>query len=247
MHTRRARGSEFARLAAAAYVAFGAAVALAAGTPSAAGGDATSGMGYRGIHNSGLFPGKNLLKEWPEDGPELLWKYDVGIGYCGAAVSGDRVYVAGGEVSYLYTFSLDGRLEGRVRIGPAGWARFTGTRSVPLIRDGLAVTTTPDANIYAVDLARQEIRWRVNAWKDFGVGKGTMGWGYPESPIPHQGKILLNACSRTNSTPPIVALDFQTGKPVWQADAGEGKKYSAADVSGAVVRHGSRHLALYPT
>ena len=208
---------------------------------------ADTGLPYRGINNSGVFPAKGLLEKWPEEGPELLWKYDVGIGYAGVTVANGKVYVAGGEMSYLYVFSLDGKLEGRVRIGGAGWKRYSGTRSTPLVRDNIAITTTPNANIYGVDLQTMQIRWQKNAWKDFGAGKGSMGWGYPESPLLHKDTIIFNACSRFDETPPIIALDIKTGKTVWEADAGKGKKYSAADVSGSLIRHGERALVLWPT
>lgn len=208
---------------------------------------ADTGLAYRGLNNSGVFPAKGLLEEWPRGGPELLWKYDIGIGYAGVTVANGKVYVAGGEMSYLYVFSLDGKLENRVRIGGAGWKRFSGTRSVPLVKDNIAVTTTPNANIYGVDLDTMQIRWQKNAWKDFGAGKGSMGWGYPESPLLHKDTIIFNACSRLDETPPIIALNIKTGETVWEADADKGKKYSAADVSGSLVRHGRRDLVLWPT
>jgi HEAT repeat protein/outer membrane protein assembly factor BamB len=208
---------------------------------------AETGLGYRGIDNSGVFPGSGLLKEWPAEGPELLWRYNVGIGYAGVTVAGRKVYVAGGEMSYLHVFTLDGKLEGRVRIGGAGWKRFSGTRSVPLVKGNAAVTTTPNANLYGVDLEAMQVRWQKNAWKDFGTGAGTMGWGYPESPLRHKDTVIFNACSRNDETPPFVALNMKTGETVWSAEAGEGKKHSAADVSGALVRHGKRSLVLWPT
>lgn len=205
------------------------------------------GLGYRGIDSSGVFPATGLMKQWPATGPELLWKYDIGAGYAGVTVVDDRVYVAGGEKSYLYVFDLGGKLFHTIPIGGAGWKRFGGTRSTVLVSDGIAITTTPNANIYAVDLRTREHLWMINAWTSFGARKGNMGWGYPESPLLHGDKVIFNACSRFDETPPLIAVDLRTGTPVWETDAGQGKKYSAGDVSGALIRHGDRHLVVHPT
>ena len=211
---------------------------------AAAGG---AGLGYRGVNTSGIYPASGLMKSWPEGGPELLWKYEVGVGFAGATVVDGRVYIAGGETSHLYVFSLDGRLEARIPVGGAGWKRFSGTRSTILVSDGIAVTTTPDANLYAFDLRSRQRLWKINAWTSFGAGKGDQGWGYPESPLLFGDKVIFNACSRFDETPPIIAVDLRTGKMAWGSDAGHDKKYSAADLSGSLVRHGSRDLVIYST
>ena len=37
---------------------------------------------WRGPNRDGIYPEKNLLTQWPENGPKLLWKYDnLGLGY----------------------------------------------------------------------------------------------------------------------------------------------------------------------
>ncbi len=243
------RWTTLAALAAAVGLALAVALRPAqAGDGGATGDEAPiTGLGYRGINSSGHYPAEGLLDAWPEGGPELLWKYDVGTGYAGVTVAGGKVYVAGGEMSYLYVFTLDGQLEARIPVGGAGWKRFSGTRSTPLVRGNLAVTSTPDANLYAIDLESRSTLWQKNAWQDFGAGKGNMGWGYPESPLLDETKVIFNACSRFDETPPLIALDIRTGETVWEADAGEGKKYSAADTSGSLIRHNGRDLVIWPT
>jgi outer membrane protein assembly factor BamB len=36
---------------------------------------------------------KNILRSWPESGPEVLWTVDVGIGYGGSVVKDGKVYL----------------------------------------------------------------------------------------------------------------------------------------------------------
>lgn len=223
------------------------ALCIALAAPAAWSGESPDGLGYRGLNSSGVYPASGLLKSWPEGGPELLWKYALGPGYSSVCVSGGKVYATGGETHALYVFTLDGKLERHVRLGSSSWKRFSGTRSTPLVAEGVALSTTPDATFYAVDLATGAVRWNLNAWKDFGSGKGEMGWGYPESPVLHKGKVIFNACSRDDQTPPVAAIDIRTGKKVWEVDPGSGKRYSAGDVSCALVRHKGRDIVLAPT
>ncbi len=203
--------------------------------------------GYRGPDNAGVYEAEGLLESWPEGGPERLWKYDIGVGYGGVTVADGQVYVAGGELSHLYVFSLEGQLLKRLPIGGAGWKRFSGARSTPLVRDEMVVTTTPDANLYGVNVDKGEIRWKKNAWRDFGAGKGHMGWGLPSSPMRVGRKVIFNTCSRFDETPPIVAIDIETGETIWEADAETGRKFSAGDCSGAAFNHNGRTIVAYPT
>jgi outer membrane protein assembly factor BamB len=208
--------------------------------------------GYRGPTGDGVYPASGLARKWPDGGPRLLWKMDPGHGWSAPAINNGTVYIAGGKQGFLYTFSLDGAPLDRYMIGGMDWKRFTGTRSVPLLSEGIAVCTSPSANIFGIDLARNETRWRVNAWKDFGSGKGSMGWGFPESPMLIGNKVVFNTCSRDSATPCLAAIDISTGKTVWTTPGGVGeidgvkKYYSAADVSGTWAMHGGRPLVFMP-
>ena len=220
--------------------------ALAAGggkkPPSAA------APGYRGAGTGGVYPAKGLLQSWPTDGPKLLWKVPLGNSAAPVTVFNDRVYCVAGGDAWLHTFTLDGKPAGKAHLGSASWKRFGYTRSTPLIAEGLAVGTTPDANIYAVDLKTMTTRWKVNAWRDFGSGKGHQGWGLPESPILHGVNVVFNPVSRDDDTPPLVAVDIRDANQiVWEADPGIGKAYSASDCSAALFRHKGRNLIVSPT
>ncbi len=206
-------------------------------------------LGYRGIDNSGIYPAEGLVKSWPEEGPPLAWKYEIGLGFSGVTVTEDDVFATGGEMMYLYQFSLDGQLKARYPMGGASWKRFSGTRSTPLVYDDIVVSTTPDATIYAFDLEEKKLAWKVNAWRDFGAGKGHMGWGYPESPMLHRDMVIFNACSRMDATPPLVAIDIKTGKKRWGMSADKDNKdyYSAGDASGACFNHNGKDFVAHPT
>src|SRR5881394_1823992 len=53
---------------------------------------------WRGKQRDGISQEKGLLKDWPKDGPKLLWGVtNIGSGYSTPAVVGDRLYLLGNE------------------------------------------------------------------------------------------------------------------------------------------------------
>ena len=95
---------------------------------------------WRGPDRNGIYPETNLLDEWPENGPELIWNFDeLGIGYTSAAVTSDFVYVTGTKdsITYLYAFNHTGELAWKKDMGLEWIKTYPGVRSPPLIYDDL--------------------------------------------------------------------------------------------------------------
>ena len=69
---------------------------------------------FRGVNHCGIYPDeKNLLKKWPEGGPEKLWVVnDAGKGNSSALVSDGFIYTAGltedEQQERLTCYRLDG-------------------------------------------------------------------------------------------------------------------------------------------
>lgn len=210
---------------------------------------------YRGVNNSGSYAATGLLRSWPDGGPPLLWKATPGAGWANVAVVDGKVYFVGGKTAMLFVHDLDGNLLGKGTVGSAIWKKWDGSRTTPIVHDGVAAVGMPNANYVGIDLQTMESRWQINAWKEFGSGKGNMGWGWPESPMRHENKLIFSPCSRDEQTPGVVAVDIQTGKQVWSLPgrpaitnaAGKTDRYSATDVSGALFRHNGRDIVAYPT
>jgi outer membrane protein assembly factor BamB len=146
-------------------------------------------------------------------------------------------------------FTLDGELLQTIAMGSTGWKRYTGARSTPLKYGSLVLGQMPSSQIYAVDLETEEARWSVNAWKDFGSGKGSLGWGVAESPVRHKDFYVFSPCSRDSKTPGIVALDARTGKAAWELPgrANEGERYSAGNSGSGLFRHNGRATIAHQT
>ena len=90
----------------------------------------------------------NLLQEWPETGPALLWTATgLGEGYSSVAIAGGMIFTAGvlEKLSYVFAFDLDGKLIWKQPNGASwetdrSWARtYTGPRSTPTVSDGAVI------------------------------------------------------------------------------------------------------------
>ena len=76
---------------------------------------------WRGPNRDGIYPDTMLLKEWPEDGPEVLFVTEgLGRGFSSAVATGEMIYVTGIKDSYEYLTAMDlqGKIMWQKPIGP---------------------------------------------------------------------------------------------------------------------------------
>ncbi len=77
---------------------------------------------WRGPNRDGISLDTGLLKEWPSDGPPVVWQVDtVGVGYSSIAVKDGRIYTQGDLNGVEHIISLDakdGRTLWTVQPGP---------------------------------------------------------------------------------------------------------------------------------
>ena len=80
---------------------------------------------WRGPERNGISKEIGLLKEWPKEGPKLLWQVkDIGQGYSTPAVVGDRLYLLSnkgtGDEFVQAREVKDGKQAWSTRIGKVG-------------------------------------------------------------------------------------------------------------------------------
>jgi outer membrane protein assembly factor BamB len=77
---------------------------------------------WRGPNGDGISLDKNLLKEWPENGPPVVWQVDtVGVGYSSLSVKAGRIFTQGDIDGVEHIIALDakdGRTLWAVQPGP---------------------------------------------------------------------------------------------------------------------------------
>ena len=75
---------------------------------------------FRGPDRDGKFPESNLLKEWPEGGPELLLEFEgIGEGYSSVVSNGKYIYASGkiGDMDHLTCIDFEGNKKWQVAYG----------------------------------------------------------------------------------------------------------------------------------
>lgn len=182
---------------------------------------------WRGPNRDGISKETGLLKQWPAEGPPLLWKATgAGYGYSSFAVTNGRLYTLGLRGDREYVLAFD------VATGKEVWATAHGKAFRNDRGDGPRGTPTVDGEtIYALggggDLSSLDVRtgrmiWTMNILQTFGGSNIT--WGISESPLIVGEKLLVSAGGRGAS---IVALNKKDGSLIWKSQSDK-PSYSSA-------------------
>ena len=176
----------------------------------------TKGSQWRGPGRDGIYPGENLLKQWPEQGPELLWSFEgLGAGQGSAVVSGDRVFVTGipdtlNGKGHLFSFDMKGKLLWKKEYGPEFIELFPGARSTPTLVDGLLYIESGSGKLYCLSAGDGAEKWSVDFFRDLKCD--SVQFGFSESVLIDGDKVIFTPGGKENN---MVALDRFTGKPIW--------------------------------
>ena len=182
---------------------------------------------WQGPDRTAVSKETGLLQEWPKDGPPLAWKTTgLGKGMGGIAVSSGRIYTTGDDAentAWLYVFNeSDGKPAWSAKIGPGGnpgnvFKPF-GPRATPTVDGDRLYILSQTGDLVCFTTDKGEEVWRVNYVKDFG---GIMPvWGFSESPLVDGEKII---CTPGGADALLMALDKETGKPIWKCKVPEGR------------------------
>ncbi len=165
---------------------------------------------FRGPNRSGVYLEHQLLKNWPAEGPSVLWKFEgLGTGYSSPTISGGKIFICGETDSIGYVFALDmqGKLLWKTETGPEWMVNFTGPRTTPTVVDNLVYVCNSMGNVVCLDARTGKKTWSVDMLKDLhGIN---VRFGYAESVL-IDGNLVYCAPGGVDTN--IVALDRFSGK-----------------------------------
>lgn len=168
---------------------------------------------WRGENRSGIYNETNLLKEWPADGPELLWDIDsIGNGY-GSPVISDNIIYLNGEIdslAYLFALDLQGNILWQTEFGTDWMVNFIGSRSAPTVIDDLIYVSSGMGDIACIQAESGDVKWKINMLEKY-EGKNTR-FGYSQSLLV-DGDLVFAAPGGAENN--IIALNRFTGEKVW--------------------------------
>jgi outer membrane protein assembly factor BamB len=191
---------------------------------------------WRGPNRDGVSRETGLLKEWPKEGPKLLWQVkDLGGGFSTPSVVGGRLYLMankGSEDEFVKALDVkDGKEIWSTRIGKVGNPKqqpnYSAARSTPTVEGDVLYALGSDGDVACLD-ATGKVRWHVSLRTDFGGKPGI--WAYAESPLV-DGDALV--CTPGGKDATLVALNKKTGQVIWKCVVPEGDE--AAYASAIVI------------
>jgi len=168
---------------------------------------------FRGEGRNGIYQETNLLKEWPESGPQELWAIKtVGNGFCSPIFTEDNFYISGetDSMAIMYCFDLNGEMQWQTTLGREWMRSFPGSRMAPTVAGNLLYTGTGLGNLYCLNTNSGKIIWSKDFKKDFeGI---PMLNGFTEAPIIDGDKVF---CTPGGKEFNVVGLNRFTGELIW--------------------------------
>lgn len=183
---------------------------------------------------------RGLLKEWPADGPRLLWQAQgLGRGYSTVSIANGVLYTMGDRVTngqesqFTIAYDLNARKQlWATEVGPAH--TDGGPRCTPTVDEGQVFVLGTDGDLVCLGARDGKVRWRRHLASDFG-GQFMSVWKFSESPLVDGDRLI---CTPGGSSATLVALNKATGKEIWRCQVPElgdqgadGAGYSSAVVA----------------
>jgi outer membrane protein assembly factor BamB len=196
---------------------------------------------YLGPYRNSTSDQKGILRSWPENGPEILWTVDVGIGFGGPVIKDGRVYLLDrndtvGDVMRCFDFSNGKELWNFAYEAP-GLVMFPGSRSVPAL-DGIYVYSCGhNGDLYCIDINTHKPVWHKNVWTDFG-GKELPIWAITQCPLIYGDLIILLSQAPEAG---VVAYNKLTGELKWKTRNLVNESYASPSV---VKIDGEDHIVM---
>jgi len=168
-----------------------------------------------------------LADSWPADGPKVLWSTPTGLGYGGAAIVGDELFILDREDDQrdvLRCLSMtDGKEKWRFQYDAPARLSHNGSRSMPAVDQKNVYIIGPLGHMHAVSRQTHEPIWRINILEQFNADRPR--WGVATSPVLVDGRLIVAVGGKRAG---VVELDKATGKTIWQSEPFGRMEYMSA-------------------
>ncbi len=174
---------------------------------------------WRGPTGNGIYPDKNLLKEWPAEGPAMLWHFDeLGKGFSSPVFANDKIYLTGtiGDQGFIYVLSMDGKQVAKYPYGKEFIESWPGARSSVTIVGDLLYMETGYGNLFCMSTKDGSIKWKKDFLTEFD-GKN-ITWGFTETVLIDKDVLYCTPGGKVNN---VMALNRLTGETIWSSTGKE--------------------------
>lgn len=173
---------------------------------------------YRGPNHDGISKETGWTTDWPADGPKVLWKAKVGMGFSSVVVAKGRAYTQGNtrDVDTIFCFDANNgtSIWKHTYAAPLDPKYYEGgTSATPTVDGDRVYTVSKRGLIHCLDAADGKVIWATNLMAGLNVKMPT--WGFAGSVLIEGDLAILNFGATGT------ALDKKTGKVVWTSGSDE--------------------------
>ena len=170
---------------------------------------------WRGPHRNGISDEKEWSAKWPADGPKVLWKASVGIGFSSFTVADGRVFTTGNADNTDTVFCFDAASGKQIwkHAYPAdlGDKYFEGgTSGTPTVSGEQVFQLSRWGDLFCLNAATGKVLWTKNVQKE--TSARIPDWGYAGSVLMQGNLLILNIGGAG------LAVDKTNGNIVWKSD-----------------------------
>lgn len=181
---------------------------------------------FQGPNHNGAIEDVKIYRQWPKDGPKVLWTKKLDIGFGGPAIRDGKVFLMdrdfgkkdilrvldleSGKELWTYSYDAEGRLP------------FAGSRATPLVDEETVVIVGGFGDVHGISRKTKKKLWSINFQKDFKAPLPR--WGFPQSALGYKGMAIVAPMGPEVG---LVAIDKATGKVKWKSEAIGGAAYAS--------------------
>ena len=177
---------------------------------------ATDWPQWRGPDRNGISSEKEWAGQWPQNGPQILWKASVGLGFSSVVVADSRAFTVGHADDKDSVFCFD------VTTGKVLWKHSYasdlgdkyfdgGTTGSPTVDAGRVFWLSRWGDAFCLDAKDGKVVWSKNVQTETEARQPD--WGFSGAPLVIGDRVIMNVGDAG------VALNKATGAVLWKSDA----------------------------
>ncbi len=170
---------------------------------------------WRGPNRDGISTEKGILKNWPENGPDVIWRVPVGDGYSSISIANGKLFTMWDEGNSAFLVCLNasnGKEMWRYKVGRNYVDdQGGGPRACPTIDGNLIYAVGAKGNLHAVNVENGTVVWSHDLVKEY--GSRIPRWGYSSSPLVEGNKLLVEVGGKAGHA--FVAFNKKNGALIW--------------------------------